>query len=96
MNKRLLQSNTNTIREFALGDAKEDHPGDNHENNDAKMNDNSQPNSPYQTVTANTPIDKTLYWRFENSMYFVNFILCPIIYFFDGRSRSRHKQSVFN
>ena len=68
MNKRLLQSNT--IREFALGDAKEDHPGDNHENNDAKMN-NDNTDSPYQTVTANTPIDKTMYYQLERRMYFI-------------------------
>ena len=67
MNKRLLHSNT--IREFALGDTAKEDLGDNHENNDAKTNDISQPNSPYQTITGNTPIDKTLYWRFENSMY---------------------------
>ena len=51
-----------------MGDAKEDHPGDKHENNDAKMNDHTD--SPYQTVTANTPIDKTLYERFERRMYY--------------------------
>ena len=66
MNKRLLHSNT--IREFALGDTAKEDLGDNHDNNDAKTNDISQPNSPYQTITGNTPIDKTLYWRFENSM----------------------------
>ena len=68
MNKRLLHSNT--IREFALGDTAKEDLGDNHENNDAKMN-NDNTDSPYQTVTANTPIDKTMYYQLERRMYFI-------------------------